>query len=85
MGEVWVREALAFGGAVVGASWGYFFGRAIERRVWMVQFEPGLEAMDRVMKTLGSSIDFIRNACEGIPSATRGSLAVQSSTSPGES
>ncbi|HKV44476.1 MAG TPA: hypothetical protein VJT32_07360 [bacterium] len=84
MGEVWVREALAFGGAAVGASWGYFFGRAIERRLWMVRVQPGFEAMDRVMQNLGSSIDFIRSACEGITFATRGSL-VRSSRSPGES
>ena len=77
-----MREVLGLGGAAVGAIWGYFLGRAIERRLWVTQVGVGFEAMERVMKSLGSSIEFIRSACEGMASQTRGSLTRASSSSP---
>ncbi len=47
MNEIMIREALVFGGAVVGAVWGYFFGRIIERRRWALEVSPSLEALER--------------------------------------
>ncbi len=47
MNEIMIREALVFGGAVVGGVWGYFFGRLIERRRWALEVSPSLEALER--------------------------------------
>jgi hypothetical protein len=47
MNEIVIREALVFGGAVAGAVWGYFFGKIVERRRWVVEVSPSLEALER--------------------------------------
>jgi hypothetical protein len=47
MNEIVLREALVFGGAVAGAIWGYFLGKMVERRRWVVEVTPSLEALER--------------------------------------
>ena len=46
MNEIVIREVLVFGGAVAGALWGYFLGKMIERRRWVVEVTPSLEALE---------------------------------------
>lgn len=47
MNEIVIREALVFGGAVSGAAWGYFLGKMVERRRWVAEVTPSLEALER--------------------------------------
>jgi hypothetical protein len=44
MTETLVREGLVFGGAVLGAIWGYAWGRTTEYRRWQAVLE-GLESL----------------------------------------
>ena len=44
MTETLVREGLVFGGAVLGAIWGYTWGRTAEYRRWQAVLE-GLESL----------------------------------------
>lgn len=47
MNEILIREALVFGGAVVGVVWGYYFGKIIERRRFAAEVRARLEAIER--------------------------------------
>ena len=47
MNEILIREALIFGGAVVGVVWGYYFGKIIERRRFAAEVRASLEAIER--------------------------------------
>lgn len=44
MSETLIREGLIFGGAVLGAIWGYVWGRTVEYRRWQAALE-GLESL----------------------------------------
>ncbi len=55
--ETWIREGLAFFGAVIGAVWGYSLGRSIERRRWRTSLQPALEAFGASVKSIETIID----------------------------
>ena len=68
MNEILIREALVFGGAVAGAIWGYYLGKAVERRRfasevgaslqtierWAINVCRGLEDLERSFARMGS-------------------------------
>jgi hypothetical protein len=45
--EILIREALVFCGAVVGAVWGYYLGKTVERRRFASEVSATLETFER--------------------------------------
>ncbi len=61
MSETVVREVLIFGGAVVGATWGYFVGITVEHRRWQAVLER-LEFLRLTLKDTQSALDRFDNS-----------------------
>jgi hypothetical protein len=61
MSETLIRESLIFGGAVLGAIWGYAWGRTAEYRRWRTVLE-GLEFLRLTLNDTLSALDRFDNS-----------------------
>ena len=67
MNDLAVREALVFGGAIAGAVWGYFLGKALERRRFAREIRPSLEALEQWALEVCDGLEGLERSLGGPP------------------